>query len=1008
MRRPPWRAWLAPGALPLPVALAFAVVCAVAAIALRLALDPLFGDRPALIALIPPIIVVAYIGGLWPGLLATALIAVGAEIFLVPPRYSLDIERGVDFVQWFVLVITGILISLLLEGLHRGRRAAPEPIAADATSMELKIRFGFATALAVICVISGLSYYSINEMVANAAWHRHSMQAIEKIIGLGTAIKDIDTGVGRFVITGTESNLLEYRTSSGAIERELGFLAGLLADNPAQTKRVQTIAGLVKQRIAVAETVIAARRRSFNEGSRLIASGEGKRIVDRIRSEIDQLQQAENVLRAERQDRADHYAYLTRITIILGGGLGLLLIAAAVSVVNRDFAGRRRAEAALREANDGLEARVRERTEELADSHSLLGQRERQFSGIVGAAMDAIVTVDERQHIVLFNAAAERIFGHTAQAMLGQPLDRLLPARFREGHRNLVRNFGTTSVTNRQMGGAAEIVGLRADGSEFPLEASISQVSGGEHKLLTAILRDITDRKRAETALRESEKQLRLVTDEIPALISYIDDGRRYRFVNRAYEQWWARPREQIIGRPVAGIIGGDLYNEIACHLDAAFNGKAVVFDSNAIYGDGVKREVRTNYVPDTGSDGHTRGIFVLATDITEQKRTQSLLQRTEKMEALGTLAGGIAHDFNNILPAIIGYADAIAHELPPAHPAQPQLAEIDKASRRASDLVRRILAFSRPQEKSVQNVTLETVAGEALKLLRSTLPATIELRSSFSPDMPPVQADPTQVYQIVVNLITNAAQAIGQQRGLIELRIEQLRATDDPRLLGMGLTDTSYAVLTVSDNGPGMDTTTAARIFDPFFTTKPAGHGTGLGLSIVHGIMKNLGGAVTVYSEPGKGARFRLYFPLAAMPATPVDTAATTVPHGNARILYLDDEEPLVFLAGYMLRRLGYTLTGMTSATEALRTFAAQPSDFDVVVSDLSMPGMSGFDFAREVLAIRPDVPVVVTSGYIRPEDEECGRRIGVRAVIEKPNTMQEYAAILDTLLRDGGAAAH
>jgi CheY-like chemotaxis protein len=253
------------------------------------------------------------------------------------------------------------------------------------------------------------------------------------------------------------------------------------------------------------------------------------------------------------------------------------------------------------------------------------------------------------------------------------------------------------------------------------------------------------------------------------------------------------------------------------------------------------------------------------------------------------------------------------------------------------------------------------------------------------------------------MNLATNSAHAIGEGVGLIEVGLDALTVSTDLARTSPDLHEGRYARLSVSDNGCGMDKATLERIFDPFFTTKPAGQGTGLGLSTVHGIMRGHEGAVTVYSQPGKGSTFRLYFPAVGDDAAEVETPPREVARGRGeRVLYVDDEDTLVRLATRILRRLGYEITGHTDPAEALQAFRSRPHDFDVVVTDLSMPGMSGFDLARGLLEIRPETPVVMTSGYLRPEDQETASRIGIRALILKPNTVEELGLVLDKLLRD------
>jgi PAS domain S-box-containing protein len=402
---------------------------------------------------------------------------------------------------------------------------------------------------------------------------------------------------------------------------------------------------------------------------------------------------------------------------------------------------------------------------------------------------------------------------------------------------------------------------------------------------------------------------------------------------------------------------------------------------------------------------GHPRRECGVVQEITQQKRAEEMLLRSQKLESLGTLAGGIAHDFNNILLVIGGNTVLAAEEIPANHPAQQSLLEISKGARRATDLVRQILAFSRPQDQKRQTLQLETVVVEAVKLMRSTIPAMIELRSNFAADLPLVSVDPTHVHQIIVNLITNASHAIGSYAGVIEVG---LRSADigDESFTVRRLTPGRYVILDIKDNGTGMDHETKARVFDPFFTTKPVGQGTGLGLSVVDGIVRGHGGGISLYSEVGKGTVFHIYFPIASSGAeVEKPRLATPIPHGqNRHVLYVDDEESLVSLVTRNLTRLGYRVTGFTDSEAALREFASGPGNFDAIVTDLAMPRLSGFELLRQVLTLRPNIPAVMTSGYLRPEDEEMAQQIGVKQVILKPNTTEELGFALDALLRNTG----
>jgi PAS domain S-box-containing protein len=415
---------------------------------------------------------------------------------------------------------------------------------------------------------------------------------------------------------------------------------------------------------------------------------------------------------------------------------------------------------------------------------------------------------------------------------------------------------------------------------------------------------------------------------------------------------------------------------------------------------EGNHRWYLTIKVPLRDHAGQIIGLVGMSRDITDRKRAEEHQRQAQKLEALGTLASGIAHDFNNILLAVAGNADLAIKDLSADHPVQQSLLEIRRAAGRASDLVRRILAFTRGEVNRVP-VQLQPVVEEALMLLRATLPSMIRIDTHFAAGLPPIAADGTQIHQIVMNLATNAAHAIGHRRGTIEFRLERVDVSEDMLPMVPDLRPAGYVVMTVADNGCGMDHETLSRIFDPFFTTKPPGEGTGLGLSVVHGIVKGHDGAINVYSIPGKGSTFKVYFPALD------DTIRITKPEVRApsrakgeRILYVDDEDALVLLASRMLTRLGYEVAGYSDPLEALRTFRSRPADFDVVVTDLSMPAMSGFELARTMIEIRPDVPVIMTSGYVRIEDHRTADEIGVKALILKPSTMEEFAEALAGLI--------
>jgi PAS domain S-box-containing protein len=396
--------------------------------------------------------------------------------------------------------------------------------------------------------------------------------------------------------------------------------------------------------------------------------------------------------------------------------------------------------------------------------------------------------------------------------------------------------------------------------------------------------------------------------------------------------------------------------------------------------------------------------------DITDRKRAEEhraqleaqLMQR-QKMEALGTLAGGIAHDFNNLLGVILGNAHLARIDLDRDHPARVSVEEIFSASHRARELVKRILTFSRPDEGEFRAVQLEPLVREAATLLRSTLPASVLLDVQCQPDLPLVRANPGQVHQAIMNLATNAWHALPPGGGCIWLTLAHGEVDVSVRRTHPDLRASPYQRVSLRDNGVGIDAATAARVFEPFFTTKPPGQGTGLGLAIVHSVMRNHEGAVAVESTPGVGSTFDLYFPetstAGARTQEPVETAAAAAGRGE-RILLIDDDEAMLFMALRYLRRCGYRVQGCARAADALAEFAADPHGFDLVVTDLNMPGMSGVDLAAQLIGLRPDANVVLTSGFVREEDAARAREVGVREIVLKPNTVEQLAPLIGELL--------
>ncbi len=378
-----------------------------------------------------------------------------------------------------------------------------------------------------------------------------------------------------------------------------------------------------------------------------------------------------------------------------------------------------------------------------------------------------------------------------------------------------------------------------------------------------------------------------------------------------------------------------------------------------------------------------------------DRAKLERQLRRAQKMEAIGTLAGGIAHDFNNVLAGIVGFAELARHDSGDPAAVRSHIDDVMAAAERARDLVRQILAFSSQQEQARQPVSLQRCLDEVLRLLRATIPTTVEIISDFESGTPAILADPTQIHQIVTNLVTNAWHAIGEHAGRIQVGIRAFRVDEDFARTHPDLRPGRYVRLTFTDNGCGMDSHTLERIFEPFFTTKETGRGTGLGLAMVHGIVKASDGAVSVYSEVGQGTTFHLYFPAIDLEVPSADPIEEPRVDGRGqRVLFIDDEQILASLGARFLSRLGYEPVAETDPVAALDRFAAEP--FDAVVTDLTMPQLSGLDVVRRLHQMRPGLPVLLTTGFSANLGDERAHALGFSELLIKPYTMQTLGAAL------------
>lgn len=401
---------------------------------------------------------------------------------------------------------------------------------------------------------------------------------------------------------------------------------------------------------------------------------------------------------------------------------------------------------------------------------------------------------------------------------------------------------------------------------------------------------------------------------------------------------------------------------------------------------------------------GEQRVVMALARDVSERlaseqerRKLESQLQQAQKMESIGTLAAGIAHDFNNILSPIYGYLELALLKLKDHEEVSGYLREAHRAATRARDLVKQILTFSRQDTEKQSPVEVHVIIKEALKLLRATIPSTIEIKQHIDPNCGYVLANPTQIHQVLMNLCTNAYHAMREKGGVLGVSLTPQEMTASDIMKNIHLKPGPYLLLEVSDTGYGMDRMTMARIFEPYFTTKAQGEGTGMGLSVVHGIVKSHGGDITVYSEPGKGATFHVYLPVIERATVQtVDVSITPPPSGTERILLVDDEESVAMVEQDLLITLGYRVNAFTSSEKALEHFRQDPAAYDLVITDMTMPKLTGDKLSQELLAIRPDLPIILCTGFSELINRESALKLGIRQFVTKPIMVSSFAQTL------------
>ena len=635
-------------------------------------------------------------------------------------------------------------------------------------------------------------------------------------------------------------------------------------------------------------------------------------------------------------------------------------------------------------------------------------EENRRFKTIADNAVYGKAIADLEGNLQYVNRFFANIHGYEPEQLIGKHLslfhsqdqmeavDRLNATMMREGY------FTTTTVWHRHQ-----------DGRAFPMlmNGNLIRDDYGIPQCLAVSAIDISAHHLAQEALRESEERFRSYFN-LPLIgfaITSLEKG--WIEVNERLCEIFGYPREELVTLTWTAITHPEDIERDVAQFNRILEG---VSDNYSL----EKRFIRKDGSVIHGSisvccvrkSDRTINYFVaLVQDITDRKRAEeekkmltAQLQQAQKLEAIGTLAGGIAHDFNNMLGAILGYAEIIRDDFPPDSPGIHDIDQILKASHRAKDLVKQILAFSRQAESHKIPIQPALIVKEAITLLRSSLPSTITIKQNIDPDVGIILADPIQIHQTVMNLCTNAFHAMEVKGGTLTISLHKTNLSQDDLATEPDLQPGTFVQLSIKDTGEGILPEIRERIFDPFFTTKEVGKGTGLGLSMVYSIVKSSGGSIACDSRVGEGTEFRIILPALEGHAVQENGSPELTPHGKEHILLIDDEEILVELSQTMLERLGYQVTTRRNSLDALTTFQNQPDAFDLVITDQTMPGMTGVDLARRILQIRPEMPIILCTGYSSLITEDKAKAAGIKGFALKP-LAKKYIGELIRKILDG-----
>ena len=618
--------------------------------------------------------------------------------------------------------------------------------------------------------------------------------------------------------------------------------------------------------------------------------------------------------------------------------------------------------------------------EELRQTQVRLQSIQQKFTNLYDFAPVGYLTISTNGKIIEANLTASMMLGVERTNLIKQPFSAFVVPEHQDTYYYFRKN-----LLRSQESLACELQLVKKDGSRFPalLQFSLNTDIDGTKGRYRIVISDITERVQAEEELNIATKRWMCTFDSIPDIITIQDKDMVIVQANKAAYDFFKESGKSIVGEKCYSLFRGSSEPCKCCpELSTLKNHK----DYNEIIKhENLDKIFMVSSAPILDENKNTEYIVHIARDITAQRELEKQLNQSYKMDAIGTLAGGIAHDFNNILTIIIGFGELIRDRPSDESFVRQQIEQVLKAAGRSKFLVQQILAFSRQADYELIALKLQSLVKETLKLLRATIPATVKIVEDIQPQCGIVKADPTQINQVVMNLCTNAFQAM-DEKGLLTVTLQEVHLDAGALRLQEGITPGPFVRLSVADTGCGIDQETLRSMYNPFFTTKEKGKGTGMGLSVVHGIVESHGGFIVVDTEPGQGTTFNVFFPVTEAEEFFEAGTESQPRHGKERILFVDDEEPLTKLAGRTLKSLGYVVTAETDSIKALEIFKSDPDQFDLVISDQSMPEMSGLELAAEILQRRPGMPIILCTGYSSKIPEADAKVEGISKFLPKP----------------------